>query len=116
MGYGDKIRIARESKGWTQEELAQKVGLSGRDAVCKIERGLRQIPRSKIALFSKILSIQTSELMGWDENSAPIIITNDKSADFQKVVDLLRQLNDEELIDVENYILFLISKKSVVEK
>ena len=44
-GRGDEIRIAREAKGWSQAELAQKAGTT-QQTVDRIERGVTEHSRS----------------------------------------------------------------------
>ena len=52
MTFGERIRIAREKKHMTQEELAHAIGMKTKAAVSKIEKGIvqpNQITISKIA-------------------------------------------------------------------
>lgn len=41
--YGQRIRAAREARGWTQKELGARLGLSHGQTVAKYETGRRQI-------------------------------------------------------------------------
>lgn len=67
MYIGERIRTKREMLKMSQDELAQKVGYKSRSSINKIELGLNEIPQSKILLFSTILNMSPSELMGWEE-------------------------------------------------
>lgn len=59
-GLGDRIRAAREAKGWTQAELAQKVGVA-RETVGNWETGVSS-PRNKTGRLVQVLgSLGTSE-------------------------------------------------------
>ena len=66
MTMGERVRAAREKKGYTQEELAQKLGYKSRSSVNKIEKE-RDIPRSMIVKIAAILNVTPAYLMGWDE-------------------------------------------------
>lgn len=67
MTDGDRVKSARLKKGYTQEELAQKLGYKSRSSVNKIETK-RDIPRSMIVKLAEVLDVTPSYLMGWDED------------------------------------------------
>lgn len=56
VDLGDRIRTGREAAGLSQEELAEKVGVTGR-TVSNWERGVRN-PRSKLGLIERVLGAQ----------------------------------------------------------
>lgn len=64
---GLRIRRLRLSKSMTQEELAKKVGYTSRSSINKIEKGMVDLPRSKIVELADALDTTASYLMGWDE-------------------------------------------------
>lgn len=57
---GTAIQVLREERGWTQEELASKVGLS-RVALGKRERGDVRVPRNEQRLFAEIFGLTLEE-------------------------------------------------------
>ncbi len=72
MGMADRIKERRLSMGYTQEELAEKIGLQ-KSAIAKYENGrVENIKRSVIAKMSEVLECSPSYLMGWDNNVHPI--------------------------------------------
>lgn len=62
------IKKRRTELNMTQEELAQKMGYSGKSMIAKIEAGKVDLPQSKIMAFAAALNTTPSYLMGWDEN------------------------------------------------
>lgn len=66
MTIGERVKAARERKGFTQDELAQKLGYKSRSSINKIEKE-RDIPRSMIVKLAEILDVTPAYLMGWDE-------------------------------------------------
>lgn len=48
----------------SQDELAQKMGYKDRSAIAKMEKGLVDLPVSKIYLLSNLFEITPDELMG----------------------------------------------------
>lgn len=66
MNIGDRVKLLREQKGMTQEELANKLGYKSKSSVTHIERG-RDIPRSMIVKLADILDTTPAYLMGWED-------------------------------------------------
>ncbi len=60
---GVRIRKKREELGISQEELARRVGYSGRSSVNKVEMGANDISRSKVVAFAQALQTTPAYLM-----------------------------------------------------
>jgi transcriptional regulator with XRE-family HTH domain len=61
-----KIKQIRELKNFTQEYMAQKLGLSTR-AYSKIETGETQLTINRLNEISAILQVQPMEVLGFDD-------------------------------------------------
>jgi len=59
---GNNLKILREEKKLTQEYVGNKLGI-GRDAVIRIEKGIRNISISELNNFSKIYGIKVSDII-----------------------------------------------------
>ena len=71
---GENILLMRKRLGWTQEELATKMGYKSKSTINKIEMGINDIPQSKIVKFAEVLGTTPAHLMGWNdevENTSP---------------------------------------------
>ena len=66
MNIGDRVKLLREQKGMTQEELATKLGYKSKSSVTHIEKG-RDIPRSMVVTLADILDTTPAYLMGWED-------------------------------------------------
>ena len=66
---GDNILLMRKRLGWTQEELATKMGYKSKSTINKIELGINDIPQSKIVQFADVLGTTPAHLMGWNEDN-----------------------------------------------
>ena len=66
MSIGDRVKLLREQKGMTQEELATQLGYKSKSSVTHIERG-RDIPRSMVVKLADILDTTPAYLMGWED-------------------------------------------------
>lgn len=63
MTMYDRIKALRISKGWSQDELARRVGYANRSTIAKIEAGERDLSRSKIKAFADAFGVSPSFLM-----------------------------------------------------
>lgn len=90
---GANIMELRKSLGWTQEELAKKMGYKSKSTINKIEMGINDIPQSKIVKFAEVLGTSPARLMGWINEE-----TNKKNDDLVKIIAKLR--TEPELLEV----------------
>ncbi len=81
MGKSGKyIRDKRKLKGWSQEELAEKVGVSSK-TISKWENGTSEIKQDNAINLSEILGVSIEEIIsGRDINS----ITPEEKAGFDR--------------------------------
>lgn len=63
------IKTLRKVNGWSQEELAKRMGYTDRSMIAKIEAGAVDLAESKIMQFAKVFGVKPSILMGWDDDS-----------------------------------------------
>ena len=110
MEIGSKIKAARLSKGLTQEELGEILGVQ-KSAIAKYENGrVVNIKRSTLKKISEVLGIPPFELV-YDENHIRMQQKNDTLADivvrmrsddeFLSIVETLNQLQPEQLASVK---------------
>lgn len=64
--FGRRLRKVRESRGWSQERLAAKVGLD-RSYVGGVERGERNISLENICKLAAALDVKPVELLNFDD-------------------------------------------------
>ena len=71
MNLYENIKRKREELRMTQAELAVKTGYADKTMISKIEKGVIDLPQSKIQLFADALNTTPRDLMGWTaENKA----------------------------------------------
>ncbi len=73
MTIGERIRKRREELGLSQEELAVKMGYSGKSTVCKAETCGDNVTTSKVRRFADALGCSYWHLMGSELSEADII-------------------------------------------
>ena len=64
----EKIRLARQAKGWTQEDVADKLEMSI-NGYGDIERGDSDIKLSKLERIAGLFNISLAELIGLNEKT-----------------------------------------------
>ena len=72
---GKRIREKREAIGITQEELATKLGYKNKSTIAKIENGTNDIVQSKVVEFANALNTSASYLMGWEDKTQNVQLT-----------------------------------------
>jgi transcriptional regulator with XRE-family HTH domain len=68
MEVFDKIKLVRSLKGWTQEQIADKLGISTY-AYAKIERGETDVNFSRLQQIAEVMEIDLPRLIGLDEKT-----------------------------------------------
>lgn len=67
MSIGQRIKFRRMELGWSQRDLAAKMGYNNNSTIARIESGKVDIPQSRIVKFSEVLGVSIGHLMGWEE-------------------------------------------------
>lgn len=94
MSVGQRIKIAREQKDMTLEDVAKRCGTT-KQTIFKYENEIvTNIPYDKILLLSKALDVSPSYLFGWDENNnSP---TEPKLSEGEvKLIELFRKVPED---------------------
>ncbi len=107
---GEKIRQIRELKGFTQEYLAQQLGVSQR-AYSKMEREEIKVDWNKITEIAKVFEMEPQELISFDDN---IIFNNCVQSGKQytfnnNIPDKLIEQYEARIKQLEEEVLFLRS-------
>lgn len=104
------IRNRRIELGLTQAELAEKIGYRSISTIAKIERGINDIPQSKIKAFADALNTTPGELMGEVELApVPLSLTQQEEEHIKKY----RQLNADGKLVIDNQIDFMLYQQGL---
>jgi len=63
----ENIKKYRKMNGWSQNDLALRVGYSDKSMISKIEKGMVDLSQTQIMRFANALGVTPSDLMGWTE-------------------------------------------------
>lgn len=104
MSVNEKIRLIREAKGLTQEEVAEKLKMSV-NGYGDIERGMTDIKVSKLKQIAELFEIKLSELFELAErNNVSVTFCKKWQNNFylnSSAVELEKQLVINEMKDKE---------------
>ena len=103
MGIGERIKQRRIELGWSQRELARKMGYGDNSTLARIEKGTVDVYQNKIIQFSQVLGVSIAYLMGWEEEQkkndlqADIILRMRTDTEFMSAVENLYNLEKDKL-------------------
>ena len=93
---GENILQMRKRLGWTQEELATRMGYKSKSTINKIELGINDIPQSKIVKFADVLGTTPAHLMGWNDEEENLSPEESELSEGEKMwLDLYNRVSDE---------------------
>ena len=95
------IKALRKMNGWSQEDLAKRMGYTDRSMIAKIESGVVDLAESKIMAFAKVFGVKPSVLMGWE------------AEDSEKLAKAMEFYQNYENLTPENQIAFRTLLKSL---
>lgn len=87
----DRIRMMREQRGMTQQDLADAIGLKSRSSINKIEKNTYEIGLDKIKKIAKALNCDPDYLVFGNEE--------DKKAEINRLFDRLNETQQDALLD-----------------
>lgn len=68
--FGSRVKMLRQARNLTQEQLSEIIGIS-KTSVVNYETGTRKVPLSLIKRFSEFFHVSMDELMGIDIKGTP---------------------------------------------
>ena len=91
--YGKKIRELREEKGWTQTELAKRIGTTQKN-ISKYELEFLDLSTELLLKLSQIFSVSTDFILGQENDFGVVIQTapdNKLNELEEKVLSIVRE-------------------------
>lgn len=91
---GDQIRAARENSGYTQQQLAEKIGISPQ-YMSHLENGKYSVPLTLLRNICNVLSVPSDRLIFGDaitKNDASLFVEQMESIDAKYLPPLLESM------------------------
>lgn len=84
MKVNEKIRLLRESRQWSQEDMASKLSMSTK-GYAKIERGETRSNLPRLEQISEIFDIDIFELLSYGEEGKVFINNADNNLSYSSI-------------------------------
>ena len=103
MAIGDRIKAKRMERGWSQRDLAARMGYSHHSTLARIETGRVDVSQTRIAQFAEVLGCSIAYLMEWEQVQknndiqTDIVVRMRTDAEFYEVVKRIYELDAEKL-------------------
>lgn len=72
IDIGEKIKQRRLELGWSQQELADRMGYTSKSTITRIEKGINDVAQKNIEKFAEVLNVSVAYLMDWDEEETAV--------------------------------------------
>jgi transcriptional regulator with XRE-family HTH domain len=82
MKVCEKIKLLRQTQGWSQEEMANKLGMSA-NGYGHIERGKTNLDLSRLEQIAQLFDIALTELFDSNEKNVFNLITAEQATSSQ---------------------------------
>lgn len=121
MGFAEQLKKARLAKGYTQQQVADAMGITN-STYCGYETGKRQPDVEKIKQLAIILDTSGDILLETginNEGTKKVHPSKDErtfSENYKKAIELFSQLSPELQYEAEQYLEFLVSKQAAPKK
>lgn len=99
MTVADRIRELRKKNGWTQEELAHKMGQKDRSSVSQLESKGNKISLPLVEKAANALGCTVQHLMGWDVPRYDVVAFDDSNKEYIIELEKLTKDFDKKQID-----------------
>jgi transcriptional regulator with XRE-family HTH domain len=112
MHIGERIKARRISLGWTQRELAAKMGYKNHSVIARVESGAVDLPQSRLEQFAQVLGLTPGYLLGIvseaeskkNDQLAKLIVKMRTDNDFYNTVVALADLTEKQYRGVKELI------------
>ncbi len=94
MKFHEKIRFMRQSKNWSQEDMADKLGMSVA-GYAKIEQGRTDANFSKLEQIASVFDMDIVELLSFGEKNVICLIGDNSVISMSQIVGSSRELTFE---------------------
>jgi len=85
MKINDKVRFMRKERNWTQEAMAEKLGITV-NSYSNIERGITDIQNSRLEQIANIFEIDLLDLYNFAEKAVNCSMGDNNNQNIQNLI------------------------------
>lgn len=102
---GDNIKRLRMIKGWSQQELADRMGYKHRSTIGKIETGTNDVTQATVVRFADVFGVSVKDILGDDFLESDYIVT-DSTVSY--IVEATKRMSERDKMALMKYAQFLV--------
>ncbi|MBZ4193909.1 MAG: helix-turn-helix domain-containing protein [Candidatus Contendobacter sp.] len=114
MNVSDKIRFMRQLKGWSQEEMAEKLEMSP-NGYANIERGDTDVRLSRLEQIADIFGTNLTELMSFGERNILYYCGDNNTITNQHVLQALNAPPETLTMELQKHHILLEHKDKEIQ-
>ena len=120
-GIGLRINNKRKELGWSQDELASRMGLKSKSTICKIERGEDNLTADSVQKYADALGVTQAYLMGLEDNNGQKTVkqllfeVDHEEALIERAMEYYKRFTDASP-EVQSAVELLLAKSSQEQK
>lgn len=99
LSLGERLRLARENKGLSLQQLADLIGLKQRTTLFLIESGKQKtLPTGKLQVLSEVLGVTKEFLLGFEDfEGNPLDAAGNRIENISRIQEEIKNKIQEEL-------------------
>lgn len=114
MNVHDKIRFMRKLKGWSQEEMAEKLEMSP-NGYANIERGETDVQVSRLEQIAKTFGMDLTDLMSFGERNVLYYCGDNNTITNQHVLQALNASPETLMVGLQKLQVLLEQKDKEIQ-
>lgn len=107
---GENIKFHRKEWGWSQEDLAKKIGKKTATYIAFIEKGERNITTVDLMAIAEQLGVAVANLIGEEKTKST---TTKNNLIFKEALRASKDLTQSDKNKIEDYFNYIKSRKDV---
>lgn len=114
MNVSDKIRFMRQLKGWSQEQMAENLGIS-LNGYANIERGEMDVRISRLEQIAEIFGTTLTDLMNFGEKSIMYYCGDNNTITNQHVLQALNTHPEAIIMELQKHQILVQEKDKEIQ-
>ena len=114
MNVSDKIRFMRQLKGWSQEQMAEKLEMSP-NGYANIERGTTDVQISRLERIAEVFGTNLNDLMNFGERNILYYCGDNNTITNQHVLQAQSASPETIMMELQKHQILLQEKEKEIQ-
>lgn len=108
MNVGERLKMLRELRQMTLDDVAKRIGITESTAQRYESGAVKTIPYERIGALANVFGCDPGFIMGWQKE---LVLLDTKSDEIKEIVAIYEMLPPEERAHLAEYAKYLAQKK-----